>query len=101
MIRDRPIGVAGAVSIGCFVGGMLAAAGARVTLLARPRVIAEIRDHGLGLTFFEGFEQQIAPDQMIMSEDPNVLADTGVVLVTVKSADTSEIADVIARHVPD
>jgi 2-dehydropantoate 2-reductase len=101
MIRDRPIGVAGAGSIGCFVGGMLAAAGARVTLLARPRVIAEIRDHGLGLTSFEGFERQIAPDQMIMSEDPNVLADTGVVLVTVKSADTSEIADVIARHAPD
>jgi len=100
MIRDRPIGVAGAGSIGCFVGGMLAAAGARVTLLARPRVIAEIRDHGLGLTSFEGFERQIEPDQLIVSEDPSVLADTGVVLVTVKSADTPEIADVIARHAP-
>ena len=30
MIWDRPIGVAGAGSIGCFVGGMLADAGARV-----------------------------------------------------------------------
>ena len=54
MIWDRPIGVAGAGSIGCFVGGMLADAGARVTLLARPRVIREIRDHGLKLTSFEG-----------------------------------------------
>ncbi|TAI60489.1 2-dehydropantoate 2-reductase N-terminal domain-containing protein, partial [Bradyrhizobium sp. Leo170] len=32
---DRPIGIAGAGSIGCFVGGMLAAAGRKVALLAR------------------------------------------------------------------
>ena len=40
--RPRPIGIAGAGSIGCFVGGMLAAGGRHVALLARPRVIAEI-----------------------------------------------------------
>ena len=45
MNTDRPIGVAGAGSIGCFVGGMLAAGGRRVALLARPRVIAEIEAH--------------------------------------------------------
>ncbi len=39
MILGRPIGVAGAGSIGCFVGGMCAAAGRRVALLARPRVL--------------------------------------------------------------
>src|ERR1700726_4995653 len=98
MIQDRPIGVAGAGSIGCFVGGMLADAGARVALLARPRVIREIRDHGLRLTSFEGFERDIAPSRLTLSEDPKILADAGVVLVTVKSADTPEIADVIARH---
>jgi phosphoglycerate dehydrogenase-like enzyme len=42
MIVDKPIGVAGAGSIGCFVGGMYAAAGRRVALLARPRLIEEI-----------------------------------------------------------
>ena len=100
MIRDRPIAVAGAGSIGCFVGGMLAAAGARVALLARPRVIQEIQDHGLRLTSFEGFERQIAPGQLTLSEDPRILADAGVVLVTVKSADTPGIAELIARHAP-
>ena len=30
MIADRTIGIAGAGSIGCFVGGMLAAGGRRV-----------------------------------------------------------------------
>ena len=53
MMLDRPIGVAGAGSIGCFVGGMYAAAGRRVALLARPRVIREIESNGLRLTSFE------------------------------------------------
>ena len=57
MISDRPIGVAGAGSIGCFVGGMLAAAGRHVALLARPRVIGEIEANGLRLTSFEGFDR--------------------------------------------
>ena len=57
-MSDRPIGIAGAGSIGCFVGGMLAAGGRRVTLLARPRVIAEIEASGLRLTSFDGSEQQ-------------------------------------------
>jgi 2-dehydropantoate 2-reductase len=100
MIVDRPIGVAGAGSIGCFVGGVLAAAGRRVALLARPRVIQEIGSHGLRLTSFEGFERQIAPSELTLSEDPGIFADAGVVLVTVKSADTPEIAEVIARHAP-
>src|SRR6201998_2345572 len=98
MIWDRPIGVAGAGSIGCFVGGMLAEAGGRVALLARPRVMQEIWDYGLSLTCFEGLERNIAPSQLTLSEDPKILADAGVVLVTVKSADTAGIADVIARH---
>jgi 2-dehydropantoate 2-reductase len=100
MISDRPIGVAGAGSIGCFVGGMLAAAGRRVALLARPRVIEEIEGNGLRLTSFEGFDRNIAPNQLTLSEDPKIFADAGVLLVTVKSADTPEIADIIARHAP-
>jgi 2-dehydropantoate 2-reductase len=98
MILDKPIGVAGAGSIGCFVGGMYAAAGRRVALLARPRVIEEIEANGLRLTSFEGFEKRIASNQLTLSQDPAILGDTGVVLVTVKSADTAEIADIIAQH---
>ena len=43
----RTIAIAGAGSIGCFVGGMLAAGGRRVALLARPLVIGEIEASGL------------------------------------------------------
>ena len=98
MNSDRPIGIAGAGSIGCFVGGMLAAGGRRVALLARPRVVAEIEANGLRPTSFEGFDQTIKSNQLTLSENPSVFGHTGVVLVTVKSADTAGMADVIARN---
>ncbi|KIZ47688.1 MULTISPECIES: 2-dehydropantoate 2-reductase [Rhodopseudomonas] len=100
MSDARTIRIAGAGSIGCFVGGMLADAGRDVALLARPRVIAEIGGHGLRLTSFEGLDRRIAPEALTLSEDPAVLRDAAFVLVTVKSADTAEIADLIARHAP-
>jgi 2-dehydropantoate 2-reductase len=100
MIPDRPIVVAGAGSIGCFVGGMWAAAGRSVALLARARVIRAIEGGGLRLTSFEGMARQVAPDRLTLSEDPAVLNHAGVVVVTVKSADTAGIADIIANHAP-
>jgi 2-dehydropantoate 2-reductase len=100
MIADRPIGVAGAGSIGCFVGGMIAVAGRRVALLARPRVIGEIRHSGLRLTSFEGLDHIVASNALTLSEHPSIFGDVGAVLVTVKGADTAAIADIIARHAP-
>ena len=100
MVSGQTIGIAGAGSIGCFVGGMLAAGGRRIALLARPRVIAEIEAAGLRPTSFEGFDQTIARDQFALSENPHLFEDAGIVLVTVKSADTAAMADIIARHAP-
>ena len=100
MNTGRTIGVAGAGSIGCFVGGMLAAGGRNVALLARARVIAEIEAKGLRLTSFEGFDRTIDAKQLTLSDDPSIFKDAGVVLVTVKSADTADMADIIARHAP-
>ena len=100
MVSGQTIGIAGAGSIGCFVGGMLAAGGRRVALLARPRVIAEIEANGLRPTSFEGFDQTITRDRFALSENPSVFEDAGIVLVTVKSADTAAMAEIIARHAP-
>jgi 2-dehydropantoate 2-reductase len=100
MVSGQTIGIAGAGSIGCFVGGMLAAGGRRVALLARPRVIAEIEAHGLRPTSFEGFDQTLTRDRFALSENPHLFEDAGIVLVTVKSADTAGMADIIARHAP-
>jgi 2-dehydropantoate 2-reductase len=100
VIPDKPIGIAGAGSIGCFVGGMLAAGGRRVALLARPRVIAEIEASALRLTSFEGLDRNIPASALTLSDDPSIFSDVGVVLVTVKSADTAGMADLIARRAP-
>jgi 2-dehydropantoate 2-reductase len=100
MNSGRTIGIAGAGSIGCFVGGMLAAGGRHAALLARPRVIGEIQAHGLRLTSFEGSDQTIAASRLALSEDASIFRDASVVLVTVKSADTAGMADVIARSAP-
>lgn len=100
MNTNRPIGIAGAGSIGCFVGGMLAASGGHVALLARPRSIDEIVAQGLRVSSFDGSEQTVSADRFTLSDDPSILRDARIVLVTVKSADTAAMADIIARHAP-
>lgn len=102
MVTDRPIVVAGAGAIGCFVGGQLAAADRRVALLVRPRVKTEIERFGLRLTDFDGAEKEKKLDagRLALSEDPAIFHSAGIVLVTVKSADTPDVADQIAQHAP-
>src|SRR5580704_8084448 len=77
MNSGRTIGIAGAGSIGCFVGGMLAAGSRRVALLARPRVIGEIEANGLRLTSFEGSDQTVAASRFALSENPSIFGDAG------------------------
>jgi 2-dehydropantoate 2-reductase len=100
MNAGRTIGIAGAGSIGCFVGGMLAAGGRRVALLARSRVISEIEARGLRTTSFDGFDRTIEAKALTLSDDPSIFKDAALVLVSVKSADTAGMADIIARNAP-
>jgi 2-dehydropantoate 2-reductase len=95
---DKRIVVAGAGSIGCFVGGLLAAAGRDVTLLARPRIAEELGTHGLSLTSFEGWTVRLPPPTPPVATDPAVLAKADLILVTVKSGATEEMAGLIAAH---
>lgn len=98
MSGSRAVAVAGAGSIGCFVGGMLRAGGRPVSLLARPRLIDDISQSGLKVTSFEGIEHRLTPAEIRLSDDPAIFADAGTILVTVKSDDTAEMAELIARH---
>lgn len=92
--------MAGAGAIGCFVGGLLAAAGLRVTLLVRPRIAAEVRAHGLTLTDQDGMAVNLSADVLELSEDPAALGTADLVLVTVKSRDTGQIGALINTHAP-
>lgn len=92
--------IAGAGSIGCFVGGVLALGGRNVSLLARPRIADEIGAHGLHVTDLDGLDGRVPPDAVEVTADPAVLGRADLVLVTVKSRDTAEMADLVARLAP-
>lgn len=98
MTPRLPIVVAGAGSIGCFVGGLLAAAGHPVSLLARPRIIDEITAHGLQVTDFNGLDHKVDASRITLTDDPAILEQGTVILVTVKTGDTAAMAHEIARH---
>ncbi len=92
--------VAGAGAVGCFIGGLLAAAGHDVTLLVRPRIAAEIRTHGLTLTDLDGMAVSVDADALTLAQDPTCLAKADIILVTVKSLDTKNIGRLIDVHAP-
>lgn len=91
--------VFGAGSIGCFLGGRLAAAGASVSFVGRPRLAADAAANGLTLTDYKGARQRLEPEAVDYRTDPGVVAEAALVLVTVKSGATAEAADTLARHV--
>ena len=91
------ITIAGAGSIGCLVGGLLAYQGHAVRFLARARNVARLtKTGGLTLTDYAGMDLTVSgPD---FSDDPSILASAGVILVTVKSSATAELGQLIAEH---
>ena len=91
------IAVAGAGSIGCFVGGVLAHAGHDVRFLARPRIAAACQRDGLRLTDFAGTDIRLTNPDMVESGQ-DALAAADVILVCVKSSDTAAMAREIATH---
>ncbi|KIC43798.1 2-dehydropantoate 2-reductase [Ruegeria sp. ANG-S4] len=90
--------IAGAGSIGCYCGALLAAAGHRVTLLGRARILDPILTQGLTVTDFTGLRKTIPADHLILSEDPGCLADADLIIVTVKSGATAQMAKLIVDH---
>ncbi|HEY8471999.1 MAG TPA: 2-dehydropantoate 2-reductase [Natronosporangium sp.] len=86
--------VYGAGSIGCYVGGRLAATGSQVVFVGRERLAREIAQHGLTLTDWRGTELRVPAPRYETTPDPVVEAD--LVLVTVKSADTGTVAERLA-----
>ncbi len=100
MISARStIAIAGAGSIGCYVGGCLALAGRQVILLARPRIRTALRTGGLHITDLDGLDRLVEPGELSATADPAIaFARADVILVTVKSGATREMAAIIAAH---
>lgn len=84
--------VVGAGAVGCYFGGMLARAGQRVTLVARPQHVLAIAQHGLRVQTAQWDEHV----DLHATTDLAVAAQADVVLCGVKSNDT-ETTGVLLR----
>src|SRR6478609_9662210 len=97
--RDWPhVAVMGAGAVGCYYGGMLALAGAPVTLIGRAsHVEAMLRD---GLVIERTGRRDVV--KVSAATDPGAVAAADVVLLCVKSPDTRAAAVSMRPHLrPD
>ncbi len=93
--RDWPnIAVMGAGAVGCYFGGMLARAGARVTLIGRSLPVEALEREGLFLDSFR-FQERIA---VRAARDAAAASDAEIVLFCVKTTDNETAAAALAPH---
>jgi 2-dehydropantoate 2-reductase len=96
--RSR-IAIAGAGSIGCYIGASLAAAGRNVTLLVREALAEGCSRHGLHFSNLDGNDRVLPPGSIEITTDAaEAFNAADVVLVTVKCRDTRKIAGIIAAR---
>lgn len=96
---DTPITVAGAGSVGCYVGALLAASGRNVTLLTRPALAEAIARHGVRVSDLEGRDAAVSSGALSATTDASAaMRGARVVLVTVKSRDTEAMAQLIKAY---
>lgn len=91
------VAVMGAGAVGCYFGGMLARAGAPVTLIARPLHVDAITRSGLRIES-QQFDEHIAVRAAI-ELDP--VRDAQIVFVSVKTPDTESAAQALAPLLRD
>jgi 2-dehydropantoate 2-reductase len=82
----------GAGSIGCYIGGRLAAAGADVTFITRPRTYTELSHVGLRLTDYLAHDIRVVPQLLKLSLEPTAVKDADIIFVCVKSSATEQVA---------
>lgn len=93
------IAIAGAGSIGCYAGGCLALAGRKVVFLGRGRIVEALRQSGLRVSDLDGRDRRVEAAAISATDDPAIaLRGADVILVTVKSGATGEMARLIAAH---
>jgi 2-dehydropantoate 2-reductase len=96
--KSPEIVIAGAGSIGFYIGGLLHDAGKNVTFLARQRMIDYVGENGLHLTDYLGLDIHLTANELSMETSPDCLSKADIILVTVKSAATEEMAKLISQY---
>ncbi|ENU24139.1 hypothetical protein F993_01455 [Acinetobacter proteolyticus] len=82
----------GAGSIGCYLGGRLAAAGANVDFIVRPKIQQQLQQYGLIVSDYLGEKNIVPASKLQLSTDPNIAAQADIIFVCVKSAATEQAA---------
>jgi len=101
MIHPMRVGVAGAGSIGAYLGARLAADGHEVVLLGRQRLADAVADQGVRVSDLNGHDSQVPPDGIRVVTEPGGLEGCDVILVTTKSHDTRAMAESLAPFVTE
>jgi 2-dehydropantoate 2-reductase len=96
--KQARIVIAGAGSIGCFIGGLLVAGGRSFGFLGRPRIVEALQSAGLHLTDLDGLDEHLPARRLTAATDAAILADADLIIVAVKSGGTAAIAGEIAAH---
>ncbi|HEY7005038.1 MAG TPA: 2-dehydropantoate 2-reductase [Sphingomicrobium sp.] len=92
------VAILGAGSVGCFIGGAWLASGVPVTFIGRPRLSKDTDEHGLTLSDYSGWQLRLGPGEVDYRCGPEGLEDAEIIVLTVKSGDTSGAADDIAMQ---
>jgi 2-dehydropantoate 2-reductase len=86
------VAVVGAGAVGGYFGGLLARAGAAVTMIGRPGFVQAVNEHGLFLDTLE-FQERV---RIAASTELRAVRDADVVLFCVKTTDTAATAHDLA-----
>lgn len=86
------VGIMGAGSIGCYLGGSLLLKSNEVIMVGRPALGADLKKSGLKISDMNGRREHVAPQLIDYSDSAAALAPCRTVLVTVKSLATAEVA---------
>jgi 2-dehydropantoate 2-reductase len=92
--------VMGAGSVGCWVGGRLAASGAAVHFVGRARVLGALRSRGLTLTDLDGGHTVVAAGGFSVADAVAPGPRPALVLLCVKSAATADAARQLGAVLP-
>jgi 2-dehydropantoate 2-reductase len=93
------IAIYGAGMIGNYLGGRLHPH-ARIRLIARPRIATMLGTHGLRVSDLHDYQQYITPDALDLRTQPDAVRDVDLMLVTVKSGATMDVAHQLAEVLP-
>ncbi len=91
MIHPLRIGVAGAGSIGGYLGARLAADGHGVILLGRQRLADAVAEQGVRVTDLNGLDEQVQPDSIRVVTEPAGLDGCDIILSLINNSEPTRL----------